>query len=238
MPGAIPLIGEKFPEMIVETTHGVKKLPDDYKGKWLVLFSHPADFTPVCTTEFVGFALRYNEFKELNADLLGHSVDSVFSHIKWIEWIKEKLGVEIPFPIIADPNGEVAKKLGFLHAQSATHTVRAVFIVDPEGVIRSILYYPQEAGRNLDEILRLLVALQVSSKYGRAIPANWPNNYLVGDAVIVPPARTIQDAQERLKKFKCYDWWFCYEEGKVEASIVEKVRKFLERAAKPFAGLK
>jgi peroxiredoxin (alkyl hydroperoxide reductase subunit C) len=238
MPGTIPLIGEKFPEMIVETTHGVKKLPDDYKGKWLVLFSHPADFTPVCTTEFVGFALRYNEFKELNADLLGHSVDSVFSHIKWIEWIKEKLGVEIPFPIIADPNGEVAKKLGFLHAQSATHTVRAVFIVDPEGVIRAILYYPQEAGRNLDEILRLLVALQVSSKYGRAIPANWPNNYLVGDAVIVPPARTIQDAQERLKKFKCYDWWFCYEEGKVEASIVEKVRKFLERAAKPFAGLK
>jgi peroxiredoxin (alkyl hydroperoxide reductase subunit C) len=238
MPGTIPLIGEKFPEMIVETTHGVKKLPDDYKGKWLVLFSHPADFTPVCTTEFVGFALRYNEFKELNADLLGHSVDSVFSHIKWIEWIKEKLGVEIPFPIIADPNGEVAKKLGFLHAQSATHTVRAVFIVDPEGVIRAILYYPQEAGRNLDEILRLLVALQVSSKYGRAIPANWPNNYLIGDAVIVPPARTIQDAQERLKKFKCYDWWFCYEEGKVEASIVEKVRKFLERAAKPFAGLK
>jgi peroxiredoxin (alkyl hydroperoxide reductase subunit C) len=238
MPGTIPLIGEKFPEMIVETTHGVKKLPDDYKGKWLVLFSHPADFTPVCTTEFVGFALRYNEFKELNADLLGHSVDSVFSHIKWIEWIKEKLGVEIPFPIIADPNGEVAKKLGFLHAQSATHTVRAVFIVDPEGVIRAILYYPQEAGRNLDEILRLLVALQVSSKYGRAIPANWPNNYLIGDAVIVPPARTIQDAQERLKKFKCYDWWFCYEESKVEASIVEKVRKFLERAAKPFAGLK
>jgi peroxiredoxin (alkyl hydroperoxide reductase subunit C) len=238
MPGTIPLIGEKFPEMVVETTHGVKKLPDDYKGKWLVLFSHPADFTPVCTTEFVGFALRYDEFKELNADLLGHSVDSVFSHIKWIEWIKEKLGVEIPFPIIADPNGEVAKKLGLLHAQSATHTVRAVFIVDPEGVIRAILYYPQEAGRNLDEILRLLVALQVSSKYGRAIPANWPNNYLVGDAVIVPPARTIQDAQERLKKFKCYDWWFCYEEGKVEASIVEKVRKFLERAAKPFAGLK
>jgi peroxiredoxin (alkyl hydroperoxide reductase subunit C) len=238
MPGTIPLIGEKFPEMVVETTHGVKKLPDDYKGKWLVLFSHPADFTPVCTTEFVGFALRYDEFKELNADLLGHSVDSVFSHIKWIEWIKEKLGVEIPFPIIADPNGEVAKKLGFLHAQSATHTVRAVFIVDPEGVIRAILYYPQEAGRNLDEILRLLVALQVSSKYGRAIPANWPNNYLIGDAVIVPPARTIQDAQERLKKFKCYDWWFCYEEGKVEASIVEKVRKFLERAAKPFAGLK
>jgi len=238
MPGMIPLIGEKFPEMVVETTHGVKKLPDDYKGKWLVLFSHPADFTPVCTTEFVGFALRYNEFKELNAELLGLSVDSVFSHIKWIEWIKEKLGVEIPFPIIADPNGEVSRKLGFLHAQSATHTVRAVIIVDPDGVVRAILYYPQESGRNIDEILRLLVTLQLNTEYKRALPANWPNNGLIGDALIVPPAKTVQEAQERLKKFKCYDWWFCYEEGKAPAELVAKVRKYLERAAKPFAGLK
>ena len=238
MPGMIPLIGEKFPEMVVETTHGVKKLPDDYKGKWLVLFSHPADFTPVCTTEFVGFALRYNEFKELNAELLGLSVDSVFSHIKWIEWIKEKLGFEIPFPIIADPNGEVSRKLGFLHAQSATSTVRAVIIVDPDGVVRAILYYPQESGRNIDEILRLLVTLQLNTEYKRALPANWPNNGLIGDALIVPPAKTVQEAQERLKKFKCYDWWFCYEEGKVPGELVAKVRKYLERAAKPFAGLK
>ena len=238
MPGLIPLIGEKFPEIVVETTHGVKKLPDDYKGKWLVLFSHPADFTPVCTTEFVGFALRYNEFKELNAELLGLSVDSVFSHIKWIEWIKEKLGFEVPFPIIADPNGEVSRKLGFLHAQSATSTVRAVIIVDPDGVVRAILYYPQESGRNIDEILRLLVTLQLNTEYKRALPANWPNNGLIGDAVIVPPAKTVQEAQERLKKFKCYDWWFCYEEGKVPAELVAKVRKYLERAAKPFAGLK
>jgi 1-Cys peroxiredoxin (EC 1.11.1.15) len=238
MPGLIPLIGEKFPEIVVETTHGVKKLPDDYKGKWLVLFSHPADFTPVCTTEFVGFALRYNEFKELNAELLGLSVDSVFSHIKWIEWIKEKLGFEIPFPIIADPNGEVSRKLGFLHAQSATSTVRAVIIVDPDGVVRAILYYPQESGRNIDEILRLLVTLQLNTEYKRALPANWPNNGLIGDAVIVPPAKTVQEAQERLKKFKCYDWWFCYEEGKVPGELVAKVRKYLERAAKPFAGLK
>ncbi|MEM1864076.1 MAG: peroxiredoxin, partial [Desulfurococcaceae archaeon] len=150
MPGTIPLIGEKFPEMEVVTTHGKRKLPDDYKGKWLVLFSHPADFTPVCTTEFVAFAKRYDDFKKLNTELLGLSVDSVYSHIKWMEWIKEKLGVEIPFPIIADPNGEVSRKLGFLHAQSATHTVRAVIIVDPDGVVRAILYYPQEAGRNMD----------------------------------------------------------------------------------------
>ncbi len=238
MPGTVPLIGEKFPEMTVETTHGVKKLPDDYKGKWLVLFSHPADFTPVCTTEFIAFALRYNEFKELNTELLGHSVDSVFSHIKWVEWIKEKFGIEIPFPIIADPNGEVAKKLGFLHAQSSTHSVRAVIIVDPEGVVRAILYYPQEAGRNMDEILRLLVALQVNTQYKRALPANWPNNELIGCSVIVPPARTIKDAAERLKQFKCFDWWFCYEEGKVPAELVEKARRFLQRVATPFSGLK
>jgi peroxiredoxin (alkyl hydroperoxide reductase subunit C) len=238
MPGLIPLIGEKFPEILVETTHGVKKLPDDYKGKWLVLFSHPADFTPVCTTEFVGFAVRYSEFKELNAELLGLSVDSVYSHIKWIEWIKEKLGFEVPFPIIADPNGEVSRKLGFLHAQSATSTVRAVIIVDPDGVVRAILYYPQESGRNIDEILRLLVTLQLNTEYKRALPANWPNNGLIGDALIVPPAKTVQEAQERLKKFKCYDWWFCYEEGKVPGELVAKVRKYLERAAKPFAGLK
>ncbi|MEM0224769.1 MAG: peroxiredoxin [Desulfurococcaceae archaeon] len=231
MPGVVPLIGEKFPEITIETTHGTRKLPDDYKGKWLVLFSHPADFTPVCTTEFIAFARRFEDFKELNAELLGHSVDSVYSHIKWIEWIKEKLGVEIPFPIIADPNGEVAKKLGFLHVQSATHTVRAVIIVDPEGIVRAILYYPQEAGRNIDEILRLLKALQVNTVHKRALPANWPNNELIDSAVIVPPAKTIQEAQERVKKFKCFDWWFCYEEGRIPAGEVEKVRKWLERSA-------
>ncbi|MCC6035195.1 MAG: peroxiredoxin [Desulfurococcaceae archaeon] len=233
MPGLIPLIGEKFPEIVVETSHGIRKLPDEYRGKWLILFSHPADFTPVCTTEFVAFAKRYEDFKKLNAELLGLSVDSTYSHIKWIEWIEKNLGVKIPFPIIADPGGEVSKKLGFLHAQSATHTVRSVIIVDPEGIIRAILYYPQEAGRNIDEILRLLKVLQLNNKYGRALPANWPNNELVGDSVIVPPARTVAEAEERLKKFKCYDWWFCYEEHIVPIEEVEEVRKWLERASKP-----
>jgi peroxiredoxin (alkyl hydroperoxide reductase subunit C) len=234
MPGTIPLIGEKFPEMTVMTTHGPRKLPDDYKGKYLVLFSHPADFTPVCTTEFIGFAVRYEDFKKLNTELLGLSVDSTFSHIKWVEWIKEKFGVEIPFPIIADPTGEVARKLGFLHAESATSTVRSVIIVDDKGIVRAILYYPQETGRNLDEILRLVKALQVNDKYGRALPANWPNNALIGDALIVPPASTVQDAAERLKKYKCFDWWFCYEEGKVPEEEVSIVRSWLERAAKPW----
>ncbi len=233
MPGQIPLIGEKFPKLEVITTHGPMKLPDDFisKGKWFVLFSHPADFTPVCTTEFVSFAKRYEDFKALNTELIGLSVDSNYSHIKWVEWIKEKLGVEIPFPIIADPQGDVARKLGMLHAESATHTVRAVFVVDNKGVIRTILYYPLTLGRLIDEILRIVKALQVSDKYGRAIPANWPNNEIMGDALIVPPAGTVKEAEERLKQFKCYDWWFCYEEKAEVKKDTEKVKNWLKRAA-------
>jgi peroxiredoxin (alkyl hydroperoxide reductase subunit C) len=168
----IPLVGEKFPELVVETNFGTRRLPGDYAGKWFVLFSHPADFTPVCTAEFVSFALRYEDFKRLNTELVGLSVDSSYSHIKWVEWIKEKFGVEIPFPIIADPMGAVAKALGLIHAESYTATVRAVFIVDDKGVIRAILYYPLELGRNIDEILRMVEALQVSDRTKRAIPAN------------------------------------------------------------------
>ena len=222
-------IRSKFPEMVVATTHGVKKLPDDYKGKWFILFSHPADFTPVCTTEFVAFANRYEDFRKLNAELIGLSVDSVYAHIKWIEWIKEKLGVEIPFPVIADPTGDVARKLNMFPVEG-THTVRVVYIVDPNGVIRAMLYYPSEAGRNIDEILRLLKVLQISDSNGVALPANWPNNELVGEKVIVPPPPTIQEAAERLKKYECFDWLFCYREiAKEEA---EETRKFLERVAR------
>lgn len=231
MPTQIPLIGEKFPEIEVMTTIGKIKLPEHYSGKWFVLFSHPADFTPVCTTEFIAFAKRYNDFKKLNTELIGLSVDSTWSHIKWIEWIREKTGVEIPFPIIADPKGYVADKLGLLHAQSTTHTVRAVFIVDPNGVIRAILYYPQELGRNIDEILRVVKGLQVVDKYGVALPANWPNNEVVGDNAIIPPAQTIKEAEERPKKYECLDWWFCHK--KISKEDVEEARSFLERAAKP-----
>ena len=225
----IPLkTGSKFPEMTVVTTHGTKKLPDDYKGKWLVLFSHPSDYTPVCTTEFVSFAMRYEDFRRLNAELLGLSVDSVYAHIKWVEWIKERFGIEIPFPIIADPTGEVASKLNMFPAGGA-HTIRAVLIIDPNGVIRAMLYYPAEIGRNVDEILRLLKALQVSNKYGVALPANWPNNEIVGERAIIPPPTTIADAQERLKRYECFDWWFCHIE--IPAEEAAEARKFLERAA-------
>lgn len=230
MPGRIPLIGERFPEMEVQTTRGRFRLPDHFRGKWFVLFSHPADFTPVCTTEFYAFSRRYEDFKGLSTELIGLSVDGTWSHIKWTEWIKEKLDMEVPFPIIADPRGLISEMLGLLHGQSATHTVRAVFIVDLEGMIRSILYYPQELGRNVDEILRMVKGLQVSDKFEAAMPANWPNNELIGERIIVPPASTVQEASERIKQYECYDWWFCHKESPSEDA--EMARGFLERASK------
>jgi len=205
----IPLIGDKFPEMEVQTTHGMMKLPDDFSGKWFVLFSHPADFTPVCTTEFFAFATRYEQFKELNCELIGLSVDQVFSHMKWTEWIKDKLGVEIPFPIIAD-TGKVATTLGMIHPEKGSNTVRAVFVVDDKGLIRLMIYYPQEVGRNMDEVLRTVKALQVSDMNNVAMPANWPNNELIGEEVIIPPPRDEKTAKERAKMSGCYDWWFCH----------------------------
>ncbi len=211
----VPAIGDKFPELEVNTTHGKMKLPDAFKGKWFVLFSHPADFTPVCTTEFVAFQKRYDKFKELNTELIGLSVDQVFSHIKWIEWIKDKFGVEIQFPIIADDMGIVAETLGMIHPNKGTNTVRAVFIVDDKGIIRAILYYPQEAGRDVDEILRLVKALQTSDKYGVALPHKWPENELIGDHVIIPPASSVEEKKQREEAAKkgeieCFDWWFCH----------------------------
>ena len=205
----MPLIGDKFPELEVQTTKGMMKIPEAFKGKWFILFSHPADFTPVCTTEFVAFQKRFDEFKKLNCELIGLSVDQVFSHLKWEEWIKEKLKVEIKFPIIAD-TGKVASTLGLIHPGKGTNTVRAVFFVDPKETIRAILYYPQELGRNMDEILRMVKGFQVSDKEGVAIPANWPNNELIKDEVIIPPASDEKTAKKRLEDYDCYDWWFCH----------------------------
>ena len=214
----MPLLGDKFPEIEVQTTHGKIKLPDDFKGKWFILFSHPADFTPVCTTEFVAFQQRYDKFKALDCELIGLSVDQVFSHIKWEEWIKDNMNVEIQFPIIAD-TGRVAETLGIIHPSKGTNTVRAVFIVDPKSSIRAILYYPQELGRNMDEFLRMVKALQIADKEGVAMPANWPNNEILKDHVIIPPATDVKTAQERFERakkgeFECYDWWLCHKKIK------------------------
>jgi len=208
---AMPLLGDSFPELDVQTTHGPMKIPGDLKGSWFVLFSHPADFTPVCTTEFVAFQKRYDQFKELGCKLIGMSIDQVFAHIKWVQWIKSELGVEITFPIIAGTDA-VAMKLGMLHPGKGTNTVRAVFVVDPNGVVRLIMYYPQEIGRNIDEIVRAVKALQIADNQG-AVPANWPNNELIQDRIILPPPKSVAEAEKRLQKsadFEVIDWWFCH----------------------------
>ncbi len=187
----MPLIGDKFPKLEVQTTQGMMKLPKAFKGKWFILFSHPADFTPVCTTEFVAFQKRYEEFKKFNCELIGLSIDQIFSHLKWIEWIEENLDTEITFPVIAD-TGKVADTLGLIHPARPTNTVRAVFIMDPEGIIRAILYYPQELGRNMDEILRMIEGFNNIEEKGVAIPANWPNNELIGKGLIIPPPSDVE----------------------------------------------
>ncbi|MEA3273446.1 MAG: peroxiredoxin [Patescibacteria group bacterium] len=214
----MPLLGDCFPEITVQTTQGQIKLPTHFKGKWFVLFSHPADFTPVCTTEFIAFQQRYNKFKALNCELIGLSVDQVFAHIKWEEWIKDNMSVEIKFPIIAD-TGKVADTLGIIHPGKGTNTVRAVFVVDANSKIRTMLYYPQELGRNMDEILRIVKAIQIADKNKVAMPANWPNNEILKDHVIIPPATDVKTAKDRIKKskageFKCYDWWLCHKKLK------------------------
>jgi peroxiredoxin (alkyl hydroperoxide reductase subunit C) len=209
----MPLLGDDFPEMKVDTTHGPMNIPGDLKGSWFVLFSHPADFTPVCTTEFAAFQKRMEEFEGLGVKLIGMSVDQIFSHIKWVEWIKEKLDIEIGFPIVA-ANETIANKLGMLHPGKGTNTVRAVFVGDPEGKVRLTLYYPQEIGRNMDEVVRAVKALKISDEQGVAVPAGWPNNELIGDRLIVPPAKTQKDAEMRLKEYEGYDWWFCHKEAK------------------------
>lgn len=206
----MPLLGDDFPELQVQTTHGEMNIPQDLKGNWFVFFSHPADFTPVCTTEFVAFQKRSEEFEKLNCKLIGMSIDQVFSHIKWIQWIKEKLNVEIKFPIVA-ANDAVALKLGMLHPGKGTNTVRAVFIVDPNSKVRLIMYYPQEVGRNMDEIVRAVETLQIADKQG-AVPAGWPNNELLQNRIIVPPPKDVATAETRVndKNLEVYDWWFCH----------------------------
>lgn len=204
----MPLLGEMFPDMEIRTTHGQMHLPQDFKGHYFVLFSHPADFTPVCTTEFVAFQKRIEEFEQLNCKLIGLSIDQVFSHIKWIEWIKEKLNIEITFPVIA-ANETIANRIGLIHPDKGSNTVRAVFICDLEGKVRAIIYYPQEVGRNIDEIVRAVKAIKTHDENNVALPAGWPNNELIGDKVIVPPPTDIKAAKCPFEQ-ESYDWWFKY----------------------------
>lgn len=196
-PTTLPLIGDKAPSFIAETTQGIINFPEDYKGHWTILFSHPSDFTPVCTTEFIMFAQLADEFASLNTRLLGLSIDSLSSHIAWIYAIEEQVKfhgldhIHIPFPLIADLSQEIARKYGMIHpGNSTTKTVRAVFFIDPQGTIRTILYYPANTGRNFDEILRILISLQTSDTFGISTPANWRP----GDDVIKNEITTVSDA--------------------------------------------
>lgn len=214
--GRIPLIGEKAPSFQAETTTGPINFPEDYAGKWVILFSHPADFTPVCTTEFMTFATMQDDFKKLNCELIGLSIDSTFSHIAWLRTIKEKIeyngmkNVEVQFPVISDLKMDVAKKFGMVQAnESDTQAVRAVFIMDPEATVRALVYYPLSNGRNMNEIMRLLLAMQHSDEHGIATPANWQP----GEDVIVPPPGSCGQAKERVDgagdDYYCLDWFMC-----------------------------
>jgi peroxiredoxin (alkyl hydroperoxide reductase subunit C) len=203
---SLPRLGQPAPAFQAETTHGTIRL-EDFKGGWLILFSHPADFTPVCTTEFVAFAEIAPELRKRNVELLGLSIDSTYSHIAWVRNIEQHFGVKIPFPVIADLNKEVATLYGMIMpGESKTETSRCVFVIDPNQTIRAMIYYPLTTGRNMDEILRLIDALQTTDTHGVATPANWRP----GDQVIVPPPKTIEAAAERTQTpgIVCTDWYF------------------------------
>jgi len=215
----IPLIGETAPRFEAVTTQGTIRFPQDFDEKWVILFSHPADFTPVCTTEFMAFAELMPEFEALGCKLIGLSIDSNYSHIAWLRTIKEKIrykdmeGVEVTFPVIADLKMEVAKKYGMVQPSADdSHAVRAVFIIDPEAKVRAVLYYPISTGRNFPEILRLLVAMQTADKLKVATPADWQP----GDEVIVPPPGSCGTAQQRVEEkeqgIRCLDWFLCLKE--------------------------
>lgn len=219
----IPRIGDPAPEFHAHTTQGRINFPEDYKGSWVILFSHPADFTPVCTSEFMTFASMEKKFAQSNCKLVGLSIDGLFSHIAWLRTIKEKIeykgmkDVEINFPVIEDISMKVAKKFGMIHpGESTTKAVRAVFFIDPKGIIRAIIYYPGNLGRNFDEIFRVIVALQASEKYGVAMPADWRP----GDDVIIAPASSMEGAKERMENkedgLTCHDWFFCTKKLPVE----------------------
>lgn len=215
----MPLIGDPAPAFKAVTTQGEINFPEDFKDKWVILFSHPADFTPVCTTEFMTFASMADEFKELNTDLVGLSVDSLYAHIAWLRKIQElewngMKNVEIKFPLIEDIKMDVANKYGMIQSQSTTQAVRAVFVIDPKAIIRTILYYPASCGRNFDEIKRIILALQKADKDLVATPANWRP----GDDTIIPTPGSCGVAKERMENQNedkyCLDWFLCFNKEK------------------------
>ena len=228
---SMPRIGDPAPEFKAVTTQGEINFPSDYKGSWTILFSHPADFTQVCTSEFMTFATMEDKFNEANCKLVGLSVDGLYSHIAWLRTIKEKIeykgmkDVEVTFPLIEDISMNVAKLYGMIQPnEDSTKAVRAVFFVDPKGIIRTIIYYPLSLGRNFDELYRVLIALQAADEFGIATPADWRP----GDEVIVPPAGSCGTAKDRMdgmeEGVECKDWFFCTKKID-EKTVMDKVLK-------------
>jgi peroxiredoxin (alkyl hydroperoxide reductase subunit C) len=211
----MPRIGDEAPKFKAETTQGAITFPDDYAGQWVILFSHPADFTPVCTSEFITFAHLESKFDKANCKLVGSSIDGLYSHIAWLRTIKDKIefngmkNIEVKFPLIEDITMEVAKTYGMIQpGESKTQAVRAVFFIDPKGIVRAIIYYPLSLGRNFDEIYRALIAMQTADKFSVATPADW----YPGDDVIISPAGSCGVAEERMTstdELTCKDWFFC-----------------------------
>jgi peroxiredoxin (alkyl hydroperoxide reductase subunit C) len=219
VPGTMPRIGDAAPAFTAETTQGPINFPADYAGSWVILFSHPADFTPVCTTEFMTFSSMQEDFASLNTKLVGVSVDGLFSHIAWLRTIKDKItyrdfkDVEVTFPLVDDSTRQVARRYGMIMpGEDSTKTVRAVFVIDPAGMVRTIVYYPQSVGRNFDELRRVVIALQTTDAFSVATPADWRP----GEAVIVPPAGSCGVAKDRMDGHEsgvtCIDWFFCTKE--------------------------
>ena len=207
MTQSLPRLGSPAPVFDAETTFGPIRL-EDYRGSWLILFSHPADFTPVCTTEFIAFAAIAPELKKRKVELLGLSIDSTYSHIAWVRNIEANFKVKIPFPIIADLDRKVATAYGMIMpGESKTEASRCVFVIDDKGIVRAMVYYPLTTGRNMDELIRLVDALQTADRHGVATPANWRP----GEKVIAPIPKTAEDAAARLnnKEYECVDWYFC-----------------------------
>ncbi|MDP4827372.1 MAG: peroxiredoxin [Flavobacteriales bacterium] len=227
---SMPRIGDAAPEFKAVTTQGDINFPADYKGDWVILFSHPADFTPVCTSEFITFATLEDKFAKANCKLVGLSIDGLYSHIAWLRTIKEKIefngmkNVEVNFPLIEDIKMDVAKKYGMIQPnESSTKAVRAVFFIDPKGIIRAIIYYPLSLGRNFDELYRVVVALQTADEFGVATPADWNP----GDDVIVSPAGSCGTAKERMAdtEIDCKDWFFCTKKLDKDTVLDKVLRK-------------
>ncbi len=207
---SLPAIGTALPEFSAQTTQGTLTRPMGASTRWLILFSYIGDFTPVCTTEICSFQKRLPAFTELECDIVGLSTASVDTHLRWNEWMKEKTNFKIQFPLIADEQGELAKKLGIYDDEKGCIATRATLFVDPAGIVRMSMYYPAEVGRDMDEVIRALKALQTADSMKCGMPANWPRNGLVGDHILLAPAKDEQTGRQTLANTGGFDWWFCH----------------------------